>query len=200
MSEFKFVVIGGGKYDLNLNEFTENLKLSANIDVIKYCEINNIPLFGLGLGCQLIAFLYGMNIEKANQPHIGPNYINLDDVKKSNILDDVFTKNFNWESITKAFSYNVNVMKDTENSDIEVLIKTHENIPYVIKHKKHAIYGIQSHPDIDSMTGVIFLNSLKIKTKMARELLDNNENYLNISEKFVNELIDAFFEHNKIKK
>jgi GMP synthase-like glutamine amidotransferase len=197
MCDFSFVIIGGGKYDLNFEEFAENIHVAANVDVIKYCEANRIPLFGLGLGCQLIALTYGMSIEKAEYEHIGPNYLNMNDVNKSVVFDDKFMQNFNWEMIVKAFSYNTNIITNIENSDVGVLIKTHDDIPYVIKHKKFLIYGIQSHPDIDSMTGALFLNTLKIKTQnqMTKELILDNDTYLHMSEIFIEGLIDAFIKH-----
>jgi len=195
MCDFSLVIIGGGKYDLNYEEFAKNTHVAANIDVIKYCEVNKIPLFGLGLGCQLIALTYGMSIEKAEYEHIGPNYLNMSDINKSNVHSDKFMQKFNWEIIVKAFSYNTNIIINVENSDIDILVKTFDDVPYVIKHKNFLIYGIQSHPDVDSMTGAIFLNSLKIKTQTAKELMSNNDEYLHISKVFVEGLIDAFIEY-----
>lgn len=198
MSGFKFVVIGGGKYNLDLEEMIENMHITANIDIIKYCEKHNIPVFGLGFGCQLIALMYGMKINKIKEPHIGPNFITVDDVKNGTVKDDEFMKNFDWDMLVKSFSYDLNIIVDTEDEhDIDVMVRTTKGIPYVIKHKNKPMYGIQSHPDLDSMTGLIFLNSFNIKTKMARELLNNNETYFKISTQFTNELLKAF---SKIEK
>ena len=191
MSDFKFVIIGGSKYNLDFEGLTTNTQITANIDVVKYCEKHDIPLFGIGFGCQIIAFTYGMSIKKLDDPYFGPGNISLENIKNSSINNYKFFKKFNWDLIINAFCYDSNIITNTTNTDINVIVETNNNTPFVIKHNKKHIYGIHSHPDIDSMTGIIFLGSLDVKTKLGRELLDNSEMYLNISTHFINTLISS---------
>jgi anthranilate/para-aminobenzoate synthase component II len=106
------------------------------------------------------------------------------------ITKDIFISNLDHNLLVKSFSYHYDFIKinnNIQNSEIEIIAKSINNIPYIIKHKTHNIYGFQMHPEIN----IINIKKYKYIIKNYSE---------DIAKNFFDVLLKCFYYNkNKIK-
>ncbi|XWV26944.1 glutamine amidotransferase-like protein [Tupanvirus soda lake] len=115
------IILGGYQSVTRINDYPYLLNV---VKLIKKCLDIEKPLFGICLGCQLIAHTLGCEIKSSGKLNIGYD---------TNILgyDNIFRCHIDYI---------------VPNKKIDIL-EYYDNMPYLYKHKNH-IYGIQCHPDI----------------------------------------------------
>lgn len=96
------ILIGGGFQRLtNIEDYpdlTEIIKLIKLVD--KYDKI----LIGICLGCQLIAYTYGLEIIKLDKYHLGFNYLDINSINYDKINDNIL-KNIDYNLLEKSLSF-----------------------------------------------------------------------------------------------
>lgn len=118
---YSIIIILGGHQDLT--KISLYPYLIDEVNLIRKCLNNSIPIFGICLGAQLLAYCVGCKIEK------------MDNIKKGydvNVMD-----------YTNLYRNHINYIIPNENIEV---IEYFENIPYIIKINNS--YGIQFHVDI----------------------------------------------------
>lgn len=164
------VIITGLLMD-NKVDFFKDLFFSFQIDVINTCNKENIPLVGLGIGCQLIGILFGLTQIPLFESRNGFGFLDVASVNKKIIEDDIFLGSINYNKLSEySFSLSSYVLLKPDDIDnIEIIATDFINNPQIIKHKNKPIYGFQDHFDVDPMTGMFFLSVSKLKNKKAIE-------------------------------
>ena len=102
-------------------------------------RLSEIPILGICYGSQLIARIYGEEIEKKEIGEFGKQDIIIYDNENNNLLFDIPNKLSVWMSHSDTI---------TTNNNIRVLSKTENNIIASYKVKNKSIYGIQYHPEV----------------------------------------------------
>ncbi|MFO7793150.1 MAG: aminodeoxychorismate/anthranilate synthase component II [Candidatus Saliniplasma sp.] len=98
-----------------------------------------IPILGICLGHQAIAYAYGGTIKRAKRLLHG---------KPSTIYHDNRALFSNLPTAFRGIRYHSLIVDpDSLPSQLEVLAETEEKEIMAIKHKKHPIYGLQFHPE-----------------------------------------------------
>lgn len=118
IDKYSMVILLGGHQRVGDSE------LDKVIELIKLCRDIGKPMLGICLGCQLIASVFGCDIEALDETCTGV----------CNVLG--------FESI--FMSHNDYVVANTM---VEVL-DVYMGMPYVFKVKGFVMYGVQCHPDI----------------------------------------------------
>ena len=126
-------------------------KAGNSVEIIKHFA-EKIPILGVCLGHQCIAFAYGGKIIKAKEIYHGKSskiYHNNEGVFRN--LPDPFT----------AVRYHsLAIEKKSLPKDFEITATTKNNIIMGIKHKKLDLEGVQFHPE-------------SIKTECGKQLIKN---------------------------
>lgn len=133
----------------------------------------NIPIFGICYGCQLLAFLNGGKVEKANKKEYGRIAINYSD---SLIFSDIQKQNVCWMSHTDqvvSLPSGFNITGFTNNCKIA----SYENVS-----KK--FYGVQFHPEVvHTNSGIKMLENFLYKVCNAKgdwQMKDFVNNQINL--------------------
>jgi GMP synthase (glutamine-hydrolysing) len=129
-SNIDLVILSGGS---NLSIINNEDKYQQEIELIRN---SNIPIIGICLGFQLIAYVYGSNLIKMDS-----KYKKIIDIK---IIEnnDIFNKLPNFK-VYEAHRWKI----DKAPENFIVLAESDECIQ-VIKHKNREIYGFQFHPEM----------------------------------------------------
>lgn len=152
---YSIIIILGGHQSLNKLEMYPHLE--NVITLIKKCESINKPVLGICLGCQLIGYALGCDIETSEQIHM-----------------DYDTKILTFNNIFRCHYDHV-----IPNDSIEI-IDTFESMPYLFRHNK--LYGIQCHPDIPPSIVIRYQEDNMIR-RIAKEnrivIEKNNQDLIN---------------------
>ena len=97
------------------------------------------PILGICLGHQVIGYVFGGNIKKANKPVHGKVH------SIKHINKGVFKDIKNPLNVTRYHSLIVD--NDNFPKDLEITATTFENEVMGIRHKKYLIEGVQFHPE-----------------------------------------------------
>jgi len=120
---------------------------STENKLIKYGIKNDIPIFGVCRGLQVINHFFGGTIlNNSSKDHVGK----LHNVK---ILNNTFSKNLNSELIT-VNSFHNNIIKDKNlGKNLVVFARTiSDNTIEGIFHKEYKILGVMWHPEREQNT------------------------------------------------
>lgn len=176
INDYDIIILGGGPQHIIGNYLESHPEISNQIELVKlFSKLNNSDkiLIGICLGCQIIGKTFGHNIIKMNELCLGFDYldtntINMDLIKYKN---DKFLSKFNFELLSKSFSYHYDCVSLYLASSNQELSKKSEllcigysklNIPYIFTHSKANIYGFQFHPEITIDCVYDIINSLEI--------------------------------------
>jgi len=97
------IFIGGGSQRLtDINNHPPELE--QIIKLIKLADQYDKLLIGICLGCQLIAYTYGLPIIKLDKHHLGFNYLDINSINYDKI-DDNILKNINYNLLEKSLSF-----------------------------------------------------------------------------------------------
>jgi GMP synthase-like glutamine amidotransferase len=135
VTSFNGIIILGGM--VSVRDIDTHNHLQNVMKVIEEADINEIPVLGICLGCQLIGKYCGSEIIKLNSPVCGFKDIDA----KLNCNDE----------ITKCIRNN-NKMFISLHQDVIIpskelkVLATSNGHPYYIKH--NTLTGVQFHPDI----------------------------------------------------
>lgn len=154
IDKYSLIIILGGYQSLRqINNYPYLLNV---VELIKKCIFQKKPIFGICLGCQLVAYALGCNIRSDGKLYIGYD-----------------TKIMNNQNVFRChFDY-------IEPNDSIVVLEYFENMPYLYTHSDF-IYGIQCHPDISPMD--VYTYSGNIKANMFA--IDNSD-YINDTNKYI---------------
>ena len=155
---FKTIEIDGilltGGNDLNSLNPNDNSKRRDNFELklIKYGIKNNIPIFGICRGMQIIAKYFNANFKKVdNQINIRHNL----NINKMSRYYDILTK------INQVNSFH-NYAIDTINDDFIISATDEKGIIKAIEHKSYKIFGQMWHSERED-------NFNKNELKLIRE-------------------------------
>lgn len=126
------------------------------VDLIKYFS-NKIPLFGICLGCQALAYAYGAKIIRAEKIFHGKT--SLMTHQSQGVLHGV-------QSPMKQMRYHSLIIEEcTLSSEFEVTARSEAGEIMAIKHRYFALEGVQFHPEsIASVQGeTILKNAMRMK-------------------------------------
>jgi GMP synthase (glutamine-hydrolysing) len=119
---------------------------------LDFIKNNKIPLIGICLGAELLAYAFGSKLERLSKKELG--ILKIDVIKKDNTFVDLNTldvyESHKW-SITELGADLIGLAKSKDGFEI-------------IKHKNLPFYGLQFHPEmvVDENNGkVIFTNILQ---------------------------------------
>ena len=153
ISKYQIIIISGGPQHLTKDKINLYPEINNLVICVQLCKKLNKVLIGICLGCQIIAYSFGLEICSINKFFpltniIGTNYLQL-----PIITNDNFISKLDHNLLQQAFSYHYDFIKvnnkfDT-NTEIDIIAKSKNDIPYIIKHKTHNIYGFQMHPEIN---------------------------------------------------
>jgi len=111
----------------------------VSVELVKYCAEKEIPLLGVCLGHQVIAFAYGATVSRAPELLHGKTSV----VSHSN-------KSF-LENIPSPFTatryHSLAIEKDTLPTELEITGQTESGVVMAIQHKTLPISGVQFHPE-----------------------------------------------------
>ena len=184
ISFFDIILIGGGAQHLIKEEIYKYPEFKNLFNIVKICDNLSKLLVGICLGCQIIAYIYECEIHKLNNLCIGTGFLNL---KSINFKEDKFLSNIDYNIIKYSFSFHYDYIIISKNNKlIEIIAKSNDNIPYIIKHCSKKIYGFQFHPEL-SLENI----SNSIKKFNVNYYLENYNNNICIN------FFDALFNFNK---
>lgn len=160
INNFSLIIILGGYQSLTqINNYSYLLNV---IELIKKCILEKKPIFGICLGCQLVAYALGCNIKSDGKLHIGYD-----------------TEIMNKKNIFRChFDY-------IEPNNSIIILETFDNMPYLYTYSDF-IYGIQCHPDISPIDVYTYSGNIN-----ACVFANNNSEYINNTNHYIiNYIID----------
>ena len=148
---FKGIILSGGP--LLLSQDCDNTVLDNNVAIVHHFK-GKIPILGICLGCQIIAFLCGGNIYLSGRESKG-------------IFSANKTTNGNYSVLLRNFPTTFQIYlehKDliTLNNNKFTVTSICDNIIMSIENKKEKLYGTQFHPEALESTKIIIENFLTI--------------------------------------
>lgn len=205
---YDIIILGGGEQHLtSKNILQENPEIEIQIKLVKllsskYKSLDKL-LIGLCLGCQIIALAYGHSILPMNKLIIGFNFLDINKIDNISIkkIEDKYLSKLNFNLLSKSFSFhydymNIDIINESYNSNndyLQIIAKSIDNIPYIIKNNNSNIYGFQFHPEITSQSILnvldIFLKNEISKFKCLKKSIDKKqlENiYMHFFDIFIN--------------
>ena len=146
------IILGGHQSVRQIDKYSE---LKNVVEVIKKCIELKKPVFGICLGCQLIAHVLGCEIKTSSKLNIGYD-----------------TKILGYEYIFRCHYDYVE-----PNDKIEIL-DNFDSMLYAFRHQN--LFGIQCHPDIpaDTVTKYETNESIKKFAKENQHLIEHNNKAL----------------------
>lgn len=137
-SEYNLVVLSGGSNNALVNHLSD---YGLELELVKNCKV---PIIGICLGFEIIAFAYGCKIRKLSQKQKGVVKI---EITKD---DPIFIGLDFAQNQPKAFeAYESHSWVITMLSPvIEGLAETESGFE-IIKHSTKPIYGFQFHPEVE---------------------------------------------------
>ena len=185
IQSYDTIIINGGAIDLTYPNYLNYPNLKYLIEIIHTCDLLNKLLIGICLGCELIAFAYGMEIRKLNVPHNG-YFLHIDQLT---LKTDYYLKNLDPLLLQYSVSrhkngiYPTNMLWDFHfgckhvEALIDILAYSITGIPYIIKHKNKKIYGFQFHPEYsDPIVATNFFESFYLNQNQFQN--QNTDNYI----------------------
>lgn len=158
----RIIILGGYQSARNLDNFPYLRKV---MELIRIGVSLNIPIFGICLGCQLIARAYGNKVIKMESSQIG--YHPILTITYEGKKDPIFNDSHNLDNI---LSFHVDTFKIKEDNPVKILatyLYKEKSYPYIIK--MGSAYGVQFHPEVN-------LSVLKCYLEMKCDiLLDKNK-------------------------
>ncbi len=147
------IVIAGGPYSVYaaINDFE---KMGNCRKIIEYAYENEIPLLGICLGLQAIAYIFGGKVGKGEKAEYGETIVYIE--KENDILKGLGNKLRVWAS---------------HKDEVKEVPKDFERLAYsdicqveAMGHKAKPIYGVQWHPEVvHSEKGKeLFMNFIEI--------------------------------------
>lgn len=134
----RIIILGGYQSVRNLINFPYLKKV---MELIKIAVNLNIPIFGICLGCQLIAKAYGNRVVQMKNIQIG--YHPKLNITKDGKLDPIF-KDCN--DLENVLAFHVDTFIISDNNPIKILAK-YDMYPYIIN--IGSAYGVQFHPEVN---------------------------------------------------
>ena len=107
--------------------------------MIKYCGEKKIPLFGVCLGHQAIAAVYGAKVSRA--PELLHGKTSQVHHQQSGVFQDLPTP------FTATRYHSLAVERDSVPSDLEITGATESGVVMGLRHKDLPIEGVQFHPE-----------------------------------------------------
>jgi len=150
MKKYDCIVFSGGPYSVE-QEISKMGNSSLFIKELK------IPMLGICLGHQLIAYVLGGKVGKAENPEFGLARIKIDD--NDTILQNIPKEFVAWESHNdevKAQPEGFRVLAYSENAKIQAMVN-----------KDNSIFSVQFHPEVKNTEyGLeVFKNFIKVCKK-----------------------------------
>ena len=137
--EISGIILSGGDNigDNPERDITETKLIQYGID-------NDLPIFGVCRGMQMINHFFNGNIKtNASKDHVNNPH-------KIKILNNIFSKNLNSELITVNSFHNNIINDDNLGNNLKVFARTFsDNSIEGIFHNKHKILGVMWHPERD---------------------------------------------------
>jgi anthranilate/para-aminobenzoate synthase component II len=153
ISKYQIIIISGGPQHLTLDQIDLYPEINNLIICVQLCKKLNKVLIGICLGCQIIAYTFDLEICSINKYFPLENIIGINYLQLPIITNDNFISKLDSNLLVQAFSYHYDFIKinseSETNTEIEIIANSINNIPYIIKHKTHNIYGFQMHPEIN---------------------------------------------------
>jgi len=147
------IILGGHQSTKKLDK-----NLLSVIQLIRSCVDNRVPLLGICLGCQLIAYVFGCEIKSLEKMNYGYD-----------------TSVLKYTNIFRCHNDYI-----VPNNMIEI-IDIYDSMPYIFKIKSQNIYGVQCHPDIPPEFVSEFYNNKEIKEfgiKNQSVIDENNKKFM----------------------
>jgi carbamoylphosphate synthase small subunit len=169
--KYDIIIIGGGPQHLVNDERHKYPEIEILLNIVKICDNINKLLIGICLGCQIIALYYNMNIIKLEKVCLGINNINTQNIDRLN--KDIYLHDIDNEILENVFSFHYDAItniKDKDNNNIDTLVYSKSDNPYIIKHKRKQIYGFQFHPELNVENINILMRRMNID-----KIFDNNK-------------------------
>ena len=110
-----------------------------SMEMIKYCGEKKIPLFGVCLGHQAIAAVYGAKVSRA--PELLHGKTSQVHHHQSGVFQDLPTP------FTATRYHSLAVERDSVPSDLEITGATESGVVMGLRHKDLPIEGVQFHPE-----------------------------------------------------
>ncbi len=106
------------------------LGLLKEIELVRNAKV---PIIGICLGCEIIAYAFGGTLEGMKEKHTG--------IRTIDIIDPTFYE----KPIISVYECHEKIIKEMP-KDFLILAKSLQG-PEAIKHKTRPIYGLQFHPE-----------------------------------------------------
>jgi len=126
----------------------------------------SIPIMGICLGHQGICEYFGGTLSKASLPMHG----------KTSTL--THTEHFLFKHIPspyKVMRYHSLIIKNLENTDLEIISSTNEGEIMAIAHKKLPVFGVQFHPE-----SVLTKDGLQLLSNWLAIVMENKVHYTSL--------------------
>ncbi len=147
------IIISGGPY--SVYEAIDDFKKMGNCRKIVECAYENeIPLLGICLGLQTIAYIFGGRVGKGKKAEYGETTVYIE----------------NEDEILRGFGSKIMVWA-SHKDEVKDMPKGFERLAYsdiceveAIKHKIKPIYGVQWHPEVSHTEKgrELFMNFIKV--------------------------------------
>lgn len=156
----KIIILGGHQRIQNIQLYAYLLNV---VSLVKKCIEINKPLLGICLGCQIIGYVLGCDIESDGKLHVGYD-------TKVLTFDHLFRYHYDYV---------------VPNNMVEVLSE-YDSIVYLFRH--HKAYGIQCHPDIPPDTILYYHLDATCDNIAMKQTTTINENNRNLMQYLMNVL------------
>jgi len=134
--QFEGVILSGGN-DIGEFEFRDKFEL----ELIKYCIEQNIPIFGVCRGMQIIAKYFNSSFKKVNN-QVG--------IKHKLLLNENSKYYLNLKNIKKVNSYHNIAIDKLGNGLIVAAWNEKKNVIKAIEHKEYKIFAQMWHSERES--------------------------------------------------
>lgn len=132
IDKYHIIIIGGGPQHLTFELINNYPEIKNLIKIINLAHLKSKLLIGLCLGCQIIAYTFGLEIIQMNNLCIGFGYLDINSLNNQIIEKDKYLNNLDYHIISKSFSYHNDCINFKSNNELELLAKSNNNIPYIV--------------------------------------------------------------------
>jgi anthranilate synthase/phosphoribosyltransferase len=141
----------------------EKRDIGISEELVKYAEVERIPLLGVCLGHQVLSKHFGATVDRAPKPFHGKaSLVAIDD--RSNLFREL-------PNVIEVMRYHsLCAREETIPHDLRVIARTDDGIVMAIEHATLPLYGVQFHPEsIGTPSGkTILKNFLGMKKNVDR--------------------------------